>query len=310
MPSDDSASPAAPRPVDRLRPRLSDHAYYVLRELASTMSAAAQRFSSEVRVLDFGCGSMPYRMLFEKRGATYVGADLPGNPAASIFVQPDGTLPVTDESFDVIVSSQVLEHVGDPKLYLAEARRVLAPSGSLLLSTHGSWRYHPHPEDYWRWTASGLRRLLGTSGFRVKELQGIMGPAATATQLWQDAVRPRLPGPFRKLFVALMQSAIIVQEKVGNARESEMDACVYFVIAEKIVQGRADSPAGEAAGRVPSPENQWRRSPGSWRRRAPLVRRDQQPGGPGPESRPRSSKSRSQGPPEPPSPSHEFRPKL
>ena len=108
------------------------------------------------RVLDYGCAEMPYRSLFP-RTIEFVGADLPGNPHASVALNPDGSLPVADASFDAILSTQVLEHVEDPVLYLAECSRVLRPGGRMLLSTHGIFVYHPDPVDLWRWTCEGLR---------------------------------------------------------------------------------------------------------------------------------------------------------
>ena len=45
---------------------------------------------------------------------------------------PRGELPPVDETVDCVLSTQVLEHVEDPKLYLAEAYRVLLAEGSLV----------------------------------------------------------------------------------------------------------------------------------------------------------------------------------
>ena len=44
-----------------------------------------------------------------------------------------------DQSADLALSFQVLEHVRDLQTYFSEARRVLRQDGSLLLSTHGTW---------------------------------------------------------------------------------------------------------------------------------------------------------------------------
>jgi len=78
----------------------------------------------------------------------------------------------------VVVSFQVLEHVRDVPAYLAEARRVLKPGGRLFLSTHGVWPYHPHPTDFWRWTADGLRVTCEDGGFAVEQFHALCGPAA------------------------------------------------------------------------------------------------------------------------------------
>lgn len=127
-------------------------------------------------VLDMGCGNMPYRSMFVERGARYVGADIDGSP--DLLIPHDGNLPLGDESMDYVVSFQVLEHVRAVPAYLAEIRRVLRADGRLFLSTHGTWPYHPHPTDYWRWTRDGLRIELEDAGFRVDRMTALCGPAA------------------------------------------------------------------------------------------------------------------------------------
>ena len=197
------------------------------------MAQTASTLRGHERILDYGCGSMPYRPLFEERGITYVGADLAGPPGATLVLNAYGSIPIAPESFDLVISSQVLEHATDPSFYLAEARRVLRPSGTLVLSTHGYWRYHPHPDDYWRWTASGLKRTLITNGFEIDSFQGIMGPLAAATQLWQDAMITIVPRPLRRLFTGLVQTLIVAGEALLGNEKSGEDACVYFVVARK-----------------------------------------------------------------------------
>ncbi len=107
-------------------------------------------------MLDLGCGNKPYESLFRKKFATYVGADIAGNKDADLVIGSDGRVNAQDNTFDCVLSTQVLEHVTDPQLYLSEARRLLKPDGSLVLSTHGIWPYHPDPTDLWRWTVEGL----------------------------------------------------------------------------------------------------------------------------------------------------------
>jgi SAM-dependent methyltransferase len=81
------------------------------------------------------------------------------NPAAEL----EGTveaIPVPEGSFELVLCSQVLEHAADPALAVRELRRVVAPGGRVLVSTHGVQVYHPDPDDYWRWTHAGLERLF------------------------------------------------------------------------------------------------------------------------------------------------------
>ena len=78
---------------------------------------------------------MPYKdlVLSNKEVTDYIGLDIEsglsyGNVKADFFW--DGIkMPFEDGSFDVVISTEVLEHVPDPAHYLAEVKRVLKPGG-------------------------------------------------------------------------------------------------------------------------------------------------------------------------------------
>jgi SAM-dependent methyltransferase len=94
---------------------------------------------------------MPYRALFEPYVAKYIGVDLPSNIEADLTVAPHWEMLLPGDGADVVLSTQVLEHVETPLAYLNDCYRMLKHGGLLILSTHGYWMYHPDPHDYWRW---------------------------------------------------------------------------------------------------------------------------------------------------------------
>jgi len=130
-----------------------------LREQAEDAHAALGRY----RLLDVGCGQKPYEPLFAGYAHSYVGVDPVDNPRAELKGSVE-ELPVEDASFDVVLCSQVLEHCEDPAKAVSELRRVTAPGGRVLASTHGVMAYHPSPTDYWRWTHAGLEKLFAENG--------------------------------------------------------------------------------------------------------------------------------------------------
>jgi SAM-dependent methyltransferase len=189
-------------------------------------------------VIDYGCAQRPYRRLLPA-GVDYVGADLPGNPAADVVLDADGRVPLPDASADAVLSTQVLEHVADPAVYLAECRRLLKPGGSLLLSTHGIMYYHRDPEDYWRWTSVGLATVVEQQGLRVEERFGVLGLAAAALQLWQDATVWHVPRPLRPMFVLGCQLAIRRSDR-KQTPQARIDN--GLVIAVRAVRADATAP--------------------------------------------------------------------
>jgi SAM-dependent methyltransferase len=148
----------------RRRPRLTSPTYAIRAPLAvwlKSRAAAAAEAYGPYSVLDVGCGPKPYFPIFAPYAGEYVGIDL--EPGADLQGSAEA-LPVADQSFDVVVCTQVLEHCEDPALAVRELRRVARPGGRVLASTHGTMVYHPDPGDYWRWTHAGLERLFHENG--------------------------------------------------------------------------------------------------------------------------------------------------
>ena len=120
-------------------------------------------------VLDVGCGAQPYRQLFSA-AASYLGIDTSEAKAHFGYEIPDtryydgDTWPVADATVNFILCTETLEHVPEPHTFLAEAYRCLAPGGTLLLTVPFAARWHFIPYDYWRFTPSGLERLLAGAG--------------------------------------------------------------------------------------------------------------------------------------------------
>lgn len=149
----------------RRNPAVSSATWLVRSALAEWLQRqanVAHARRERLRVLDVGCGVKPYFPYFAPFAESYVGVDVVDNPAADLLGCVEN-LPVGDASFDVVLCTQVLEHCDDPARAVAELRRVTAPGGRVLASTHGVQVYHPSPHDFWRWTHEGLRRLFTQS---------------------------------------------------------------------------------------------------------------------------------------------------
>jgi SAM-dependent methyltransferase len=207
---------------------------YIVRRLPSALEelSAALDLPRGGRVLDYGCADVPYRRFFPP-DAEYVTADLPGNPRASVEINADGSVPCQDEGFDVVLSTQVLEHVSDPALDLSECHRVLSPGGRLLLSTHGMMLYHPDPVDYWRWTCAGLRRVVEDAGLEIVRFEGIMGLGAMGLQFTQDAMLGRLPRLLRPALCLFMQALVALADRLGSRESRDLNALVFALVAAK-----------------------------------------------------------------------------
>jgi SAM-dependent methyltransferase len=231
-----SGATGAVRRDTRLYPSVFNGRFYVLtllrRQLTSVIDACLSHQKGLV-LLDFGCGGKPYAPLFAGPVTSHLGVDLPGNSQVDICMSPDGKIPLPDESVDVVLSTQVLEHVDNPALYLSESYRVLKRGGLLILSTHGYWLYHADPQDFWRWTHEGLKKTITHAGFAIKRWHGIVGMAAASAQLFQDAITGVVPKFARGIFFMVMQLFILALDNVYSGADRGSEACVFLAVAEK-----------------------------------------------------------------------------
>ena len=219
--------------ADRRHVRRSHRFAYVLREVDRALRVALSEcaIGPDATVVDYGCGNKPYAELFS--GHRYLGADLPGNVVADVEISAHGGLPLPCGSADLVISTQVLEHVGDPALYLRECARVLVPHGRLVVSTHGLMFHHPDPEDYWRWTPAGLRRALSESGLEVEWLRGVVGTPAFGIQLASDGLYYKLGSRMRPPLSLATNSLMAVVDSM-TSRESK-DANAVVIVAQATI---------------------------------------------------------------------------
>ncbi|MDP2188253.1 MAG: class I SAM-dependent methyltransferase [Sphingobacteriaceae bacterium] len=147
--------------------------FYIIRKALFTNIQKLAPHLGGGRLLDFGCGAKPYRSLFEV--TEYLGLDMenPGHPhlTEEVDVFYDGkTIPFENNSFDAVLSSEVLEHVFEPESTLREINRVLKPGAMGLFTVPFVWNEHETPYDYGRYSAFGITHLMQKSGFEIVEL--------------------------------------------------------------------------------------------------------------------------------------------
>lgn len=221
---------------ERLNPSIFNTRYVHLTHLRDATLKTMQQLTAnntELLLIDFGCGNMPYRGVIEPMVGKYEGVDLDMNPKADHHIGFDSKTTLPDNYCDIILSNQVLEHVDSPSGYLQEALRILKPGGSIICTTHGYWFYHPTPNDYWRWTSAGLRKTIADEGFQITSFFGIMGLAASGLQLFQDAIISKLPKLLIPPFALVMQGLIALFNKINNQEQRNRDASLYVVLAQK-----------------------------------------------------------------------------
>ncbi|MHB1833968.1 MAG: class I SAM-dependent methyltransferase [Solirubrobacteraceae bacterium] len=169
------------------------------------------------RVLDLGCGEgdLTARLASAVRPQPETAASIVGVDVAQAALRRararhpelrferteiDDALPFDDGAFDVVWSSEVIEHVADTGQWLSEVRRVLVPGGRLLLTTpsHGRLRValggierfsEPLGDHLHLYTARSLRELLREFDFGEVRVRTAGGPPLLRRLLLASAVR-------------------------------------------------------------------------------------------------------------------------
>src|SRR5262249_11537275 len=105
--------------------------------------------------LDFGCGIKRADELAEN--AVLLDAIHFSNVDV---VSPTGSVPFRDETFALILSQAVFEHLPDPFHTAREMLRILKPGGRILIDTAFMQPFHADPDHYFNMTSEGLRTIM------------------------------------------------------------------------------------------------------------------------------------------------------
>lgn len=158
------------------------------------------------RLLDFGCGSKPYKTLLQV--SEYIGVDIEtsghDHSKEQIDVYYNGKdLPFEDESFDSIFSSEVFEHLFNLPEILDELHRVLKTGGNMLITVPFVWDEHEIPYDYARYTSFGMQHLLENHGFQIIHSRKTTNYVATIFQMWAAYIYQHIFPKSKVLRIAL-----------------------------------------------------------------------------------------------------------
>jgi SAM-dependent methyltransferase len=162
------------------------------------------------QVLDLGCGDGWMTAEIVRLGAQAIGIEVAEaavqramrrHPGLAFGLAPiGGPLPLEDNRFDAVWSSEVIEHVTDTGRWLSEVRRVLRPQGRLLLTTPNHSRLRllvagielysePLGDHLHLYSRQSLRELLHDFGFGEIEITGAGGPPLARRMLLAASVR-------------------------------------------------------------------------------------------------------------------------
>lgn len=123
-------------------------------------------------MLDIGCGTRRYELIFREVVDSYIGLDWPEIEERALpdVIGDALNIPFVDASVDVVLATELMEHLPSPDRFLTEVGRVLREDGVLILSVPFMEPIHEEPRDFYRFTPFSLRLLLEQHGFSIRKL--------------------------------------------------------------------------------------------------------------------------------------------
>ena len=171
----------------RLKPKSQLHYAYMTKVIEKLLPKGCGR-----RLFDFGCGAGGFLLEAKKAGYDVMGLELSKDLAKHVIEHYE--IPVfqglidapefADEMFDVVLSSQVFEHLLDPRQTLIDVKAHMRRPGLILIEVPNQYDVRERlsrgkmmdDSHLFYFTARSLSRMLAEQGFRVVKVQEGMRP--------------------------------------------------------------------------------------------------------------------------------------
>jgi SAM-dependent methyltransferase len=171
-------------------------------------------------VLDLGGRPTSWASRFS---ATFYYVNLETIHPNGIVANLEEGVPIRDEVADNVVCIAVLEHIFNHEKLLCEARRCLKPDGRLYLAVPLIYGYHPSPEDYHRYTAPAIMRMLVEAGFKDIYVKALgLGSITAGLSLMYPVRKIKWFGAISTIVAATLDRVI--------SRFTEYNSALYFPI--------------------------------------------------------------------------------
>ncbi|MCD4724157.1 MAG: class I SAM-dependent methyltransferase [Bacteroidales bacterium] len=198
------------------------------------------------KLLDLGCGKVPlygvYREYIDDNTCIDWEGSVTGNEYLDMYADLNSPLDLSDNTYDTILLSDVLEHIKEPKILWGEMARVLKDDGILIINVPFYYWLHAHPHDYYRYTKYALLAFAEESGFEVIELVPIGGAPEIIADITSKTII-NLPYIGKKSAIVIQKlTSLFIRTRFGrkvSRSTSNPFPFFYGLIAKKKHQGKS-----------------------------------------------------------------------
>lgn len=174
-------------------------------------------FSSPSRVLEIGPDASPstYRNVVAPGEISWETIDLYEHADLDYHATDEYHFPLESDTFDIVLSGQVIEHIRKPWVWIHEVTRVCKPGGYVITVIPVSWPYHEAPIDCWRAFPEGMNALYDDAGLEVE--------LSVFESLEMPGFRRRMPGRSSEWQSRTLRTAYKMLGKIGFPVETAYD---------------------------------------------------------------------------------------
>jgi SAM-dependent methyltransferase len=213
--------------------------------LKKSMLLASKNFIKGI-CLDIGSGNSPYKRYLNVE--EYISIDKRDTNAVSYKknsnqIDADARdLPFEKEFADTIILNQVLEHIYEYEKVLDEIHRVLKKDGKFVISVPFIYHIHAEPNDYFRFSEYGIKKLLRDKGFKIIQFSynGYFGTTIFSIinsfiwQVWNKNIYLKLLR--NTIFLPFLFVVFFINNMIAlllDLLKAEKFSPNYFIICEK-----------------------------------------------------------------------------
>ena len=224
--------------------------YYAESEVPAFMNArldqivrAFERYRRLNRLLDVGFGAGSMLDAAARAGWQVQGVEVSGKAVEEVKKRHPGVVKGTlasaafePHSFDVVIASELLEHLEDPYTFVVDVRRILRPGGVLWATTpHGrgitarllgtSWSVIAPPDHLQLFSVRGVRALLDRAGFRQTHVDTHGADPAEIRRAVRLKLHPQAASEsFNRVQSLQQMNRVFIQTRSGHAVKTTINA--------------------------------------------------------------------------------------
>lgn len=197
--------------------------------------------------VDIGSGNSPYKRYFNNI-SKYISVDKMDTSATTYtdntnMINADARdLPFENNFANTVILNQVLEHIYEYEKVLEEVNRVLKVNGKFIISVPFIYHIHAEPNDYFRFSEYGIKKLLEEKGFKIIKFDynGYFGTAIISIinsflwQVWNKKVYLKFLR--NTIFLPIILVLFLINNIIGLLLDSikfEKFSPNYFIVCEK-----------------------------------------------------------------------------